>query len=128
MSHLFPKETDVSTARNHRRRCLPALALAAGAFAAFQIAGAPMAQAAAAPHAPTRAGTSAVKAGEVIVCQDVQVEGPNVFARSCDSSSWGPLSDFVVRGDNAAYQCQTGWAEGSLWVQGQNCRQIPSAG
>ncbi|MEV7924701.1 MULTISPECIES: hypothetical protein [unclassified Kitasatospora] len=73
-------------------------------------------------------GAPGKRVGGVIRCDEVSSEPPNVFGRSCDSTTWGPLSDFVVmdRTTRAAYQCQTGWAEGSLWVNGQNCRPIPA--
>ncbi|MFE7313485.1 hypothetical protein ACFU7T_10300 [Streptomyces sp. NPDC057555] len=117
----------MSTARNSRRLCLRILALAAGAVAAFQIAGVPSSQAAA-PHTLTRAAPPAVRAGEVIACEKVDAELPNLSAWQCNSDRWGPISDFVVvtRGSNAAYFCQTGWSEGSMWLQGRDCRLIPS--
>ncbi|MEU8976404.1 hypothetical protein AB0D11_45900 [Streptomyces monashensis] len=119
----------MSTARKPRRRCLRALALAAGAFAAVQIAGAPLAQATAL-HTPTRAHAAAVRAGQAITCERVQADGPTIFGQQCDSGQWGPVSDFVVvaRDNNASYACRSGWAEGTLWVQGQDCRRISSGG
>ncbi|MFJ7274108.1 hypothetical protein [Kitasatospora sp. NPDC098663] len=73
-------------------------------------------------------GTPGKRVGEVIRCEEVSSEPPNVFGRSCDSTTWGPLENFIVmdRTTRAAYQCQTGWAEGTLWMNGQNCRPIPA--
>ncbi|WP_274910932.1 hypothetical protein [Streptomyces sp. WZ-12] len=63
-----------------------ALTLAAGAFAAFQTAGTPLARAAAVPRTPTLAGASSSQAGEAIVCEEVQAaEPPNLFAQQCNS-------------------------------------------
>ncbi|GAA2284726.1 hypothetical protein AB0C84_17465 [Actinomadura sp. NPDC048955] len=74
------------------------------------------------PADPGRA--SAERAGEMLVCEQVESRYPQVFGRNCDSAQGGPLSDFTVidrRNDNT-YHCRTGWAEGSLWADGQNCR------
>lgn len=98
-------------------------ALAVGAFAAALVGAAPAIAATAAPHnAPT------MRAGEVIICNEVSAELSNVFGRDCNTGAWGPLSDFVIisRNPRAAYRCATGWAEGSLWVNGQDCRRIPT--
>ncbi|MEU6998727.1 hypothetical protein [Nonomuraea sp. NPDC046570] len=98
-------------------------ALTIGAFAAALAGAAPATAATTAPHnAPT------MLAGEVIVCSEVSAELPTVFGRDCSTGTWGPLSDFTIvdRGTRAAYRCATGWAEGSLWVNGQGCRRIPT--
>ncbi|MFD7596997.1 hypothetical protein ACFV6D_28695 [Kitasatospora sp. NPDC059812] len=73
-------------------------------------------------------GAPGKRVGEVIRCDEVNADGPSVMGRSCDSTTWGPLSDFVVmdRTSRAGYECQSGWAEGSLWVNGQGCRPIPA--
>ncbi|MEV0660314.1 hypothetical protein ACIBI3_01415 [Actinomadura luteofluorescens] len=74
------------------------------------------------------AHAATTRAGELINCQQVEVELPNLFARQCDTSAWGPLAEFVVndRSTRKLYQCEEGWAEGSLWVRGQNCRELPT--
>ncbi|MFE7607461.1 hypothetical protein [Streptomyces celluloflavus] len=93
--------------------------LAAGAVAAFLATAAPVTATAASSH-----GGAATRAGERIVCNSVDVDGPNVFGRDCDTDRWGPLEDFTIAdGNGKAFRCQTGWAEGSLWVRGQNCRR-----
>ncbi|MFB6878955.1 hypothetical protein [Streptomyces sp. NPDC056323] len=101
------------------------LALAAGALAAFLTAAAPVAAATAAPRATAPSGSSAARAGEVIRCNSIEPDLPSLFAQSCDTSQWGPLSGFTVvdRRNNNQYSCQNGWAEGSLWLQGQDCRR-----
>ncbi|MEV3984647.1 hypothetical protein [Nonomuraea sp. NPDC049758] len=101
------------------------IALAALA-AAGAVAMAPLATAQAATAVSLNAPTA--RAGEVFTCQEVQAEMPELFARDCDTSHWGPLSDFVVtsRG-RAVYRCTTGWAEGSLWIRGQGCRRLQSS-
>lgn len=74
------------------------------------------------PADPARA--SAERAGEMFVCEQVESRYPQVFGRNCNPGRWGPLSDFTVidrRNDNT-YHCRTGWAEGSLWANGQDCR------
>ncbi|MEV8327084.1 hypothetical protein [Kitasatospora sp. NPDC056731] len=83
---------------------------------------------AAAADGSTHRATPGKRVGEVIRCEEVSSEPPNVMGRSCDSTTWGPLENFVVmdRTTRAGYQCQSGWAEGSLWVNGQNCRPIPA--
>ncbi|MFK0290493.1 hypothetical protein ACIQU6_08440 [Streptomyces sp. NPDC090442] len=121
----------MSTARKPLRTCLRAitLTLAAGALAVIQIAGTPLAQAAAAPHTPTLTGASSLQAREVIVCEEARAELPNLFAQRCNSRCRGPLSDVVVvRGNDAAYYRLTGWVEGSTWPQGRDCRRISSGG
>ncbi|MFF0865594.1 hypothetical protein ACFYUV_27855 [Nonomuraea sp. NPDC003560] len=68
------------------------------------------------------------RAGEVITCQEVDAQLPDIFARACDTDHWGPLSDFVINSrDRAVYRCVTGWAEGSLWVRGQGCRRLQTS-
>ncbi|MCG5216960.1 hypothetical protein [Streptosporangium sp. KLBMP 9127] len=103
-----------------RRACRGARkALTVGAFAAALATAAPAA-ASAAPHdAPT------MRAAETITCGEVSPDLPNVFGRDCDTGRWGPVSDVTIvdRNSQAAYHCQNGWAEGSLWVQGQACRR-----
>ncbi|MGW3053844.1 hypothetical protein, partial [Kitasatospora sp. NPDC001175] len=42
------------------------------------------------------AGTPGKRVGEVIQCHEVSHELPTVFGRSCDSTAWGPLSDFTL--------------------------------
>lgn len=40
------------------------------------------------------------------------------------AASGAPISGTVIdRRNNNKYDCQTGWAEGSLWLQGQGCRR-----
>ncbi|MDJ1131998.1 hypothetical protein [Streptomyces iconiensis] len=94
--------------------------LASAPLAVFLAVTAPVATAAAAaPH------TTAVQA-QVFTCAQVDATDlPSLFAQECTPSHWGPISNFVVvdRGSKARYTCQSGWAEGSLWVQGQECRR-----
>ncbi|MET9291031.1 hypothetical protein [Streptomyces sp. NPDC003077] len=92
-----------------------------GAFAALLVAAAPAALATAAPH-----DAPATRAGEVIACARVSGESSSVFGQQCNTQHWGPLSDFVITGQGAkaAYRCRSGWAEGSLWVKGDNCQQV----
>ncbi|MFD0402304.1 hypothetical protein ACFVHI_29980 [Kitasatospora sp. NPDC127121] len=73
-------------------------------------------------------GVPGKRVGEVIRCNEVNADLPNVMGRDCDSTTWGPLSNFTLidRGSGGAYQCQSGWAEGGLWVNGQGCRPIPA--
>ncbi|MER6952288.1 hypothetical protein ABT294_50600 [Nonomuraea sp. NPDC000554] len=94
-----------------------------GAFMAALATAAPAAAATTTLHnAPT------IRAGEAIVCAEVTADLPTVFGRDCETSHWGPQSDFAIidRRSRAAYHCATGWAESSLWVNGQGCRKIPS--
>ncbi|MFD8598206.1 hypothetical protein ACFV1L_24700 [Kitasatospora sp. NPDC059646] len=63
------------------------------------------------------------RAGGSITCVVVGADGPNVLGSDCRNDQWGPLSDFVLTDGNTSYSCRTGWAEGPLWVNGQNCRQ-----
>ncbi|MFE5736048.1 hypothetical protein [Streptomyces celluloflavus] len=92
--------------------------LAAGAVAAFLATAAPVTATAAASH-----GGAATRAGEKITCNSVDADGPNVFGRECNTGRWGPLEDFTIADHKGkAYRCETGWAEGSLWVSGQGCR------
>ncbi|MYU54971.1 MULTISPECIES: hypothetical protein [Streptomyces] len=96
--------------------------LAAGAVAAFLATAAPATATAASSH-----GGAATRDGEVIVCHSVSAEGPNVFGRDCDTDRWGPLADFTIANrEGKAYRCETGWAEGRLWVSGQGCRPADS--
>ncbi|MCF6467855.1 hypothetical protein FAF44_05440 [Nonomuraea sp. MG754425] len=106
------------SATRQARRAVGA-ALTIGAFAAAL---------AATPAAATTQTSAAARAGEVFVCGEVAAELPNVFARDCDTTHWGPVANFVVihRHSRAAFHCATGWAEGSLWLNGQNCRRIPA--
>ncbi|MEV1244970.1 hypothetical protein ACIBO2_48075 [Nonomuraea sp. NPDC050022] len=97
------------------RRILTALAMLAAAGA---VAASPLTTA----HAASRNAPMA-RDGGVITCEEVTQELPSVMGTSCDTSHWGPLPNFVIRDrSGAAYYCQNGWAEGSLWVRGQNCR------
>ncbi|MFB6507432.1 MULTISPECIES: hypothetical protein [unclassified Streptomyces] len=115
----------MNTAGKSCRTGLRNLALAAGALAVFLAAAAPVAAATAASRATAPSGSSAARAGEVIRCGSVEPDLPNLFAQNCATGHWGPLSDFtVVDGrNNNKYSCQTGWVEGSLWLQGQGCRR-----
>ncbi len=69
------------------------------------------------------AADSGHRAGESITCAVVGAEGSNVLGSDCQNDRWGPLSDFVLTDGTHSYSCQSGWAEGALWVNGQNCRQ-----
>ncbi|GAA1345883.1 hypothetical protein GCM10009647_090490 [Streptomyces sanglieri] len=100
------------------------MAIAACALAAFLTSAAPVAAATAAPRTTVPSGSSAAQAGEVFLCGEVDPDLPNLFKRNCNSGQWGPVSDFtVIDRRNNKYYCQTGWAEGSLWLQGQGCRR-----
>jgi hypothetical protein len=75
----------------------------------------------------TTAAARSPREERVISCRQVDDERlPSVFARECDTTHWGPLSDFVIRrsGSRHAFFCRRGWAEGSLWVNGQDCRRL----
>ncbi|NDU72444.1 hypothetical protein GWI34_07375 [Actinomadura sp. DSM 109109] len=74
------------------------------------------------PSDPGRA--SAERAGELLVCDRVESRSPRVLGRDCDPADRGPLADFTVvdRRNDDTYRCRTGWAEGSLSVDGRNCR------
>ncbi|MEU9619697.1 hypothetical protein ACIODT_28515 [Streptomyces sp. NPDC088251] len=111
--------TTMQQARRTGRR-----AFTAGALAAFLFVAAPVAASAAAPHT-ARAGSPAAQAREVFNCDQVDADLPNLFARQCNSDRWGPVSDFDVvdRSTKARFHCRAGWAEGSLWLQGQDCRR-----
>ncbi|MEV0675001.1 hypothetical protein AB0I60_00620 [Actinosynnema sp. NPDC050436] len=62
---------------------------------------------------------------QVIKCHDLDTEGNSVFGRECDTDHWGPLEHFVITdGKGRAFRCESGWAEGSLWVRGHDCRRI----
>ena len=79
--------------------------------------------AAAADATGHRADTPTKRAGEVINCATLGAEGSSVLGNQCDTTRWGPISDFVITDGKNAYFCQNGWAEGGLWVSGQDCRQ-----
>ncbi|MEU7858477.1 hypothetical protein [Nonomuraea sp. NPDC049141] len=106
------------------RRTLTALATLAAAGAMVVI---PLTTAHAAGAVPHNAPTA--RSGEVIACQQVSAELPTVFGQNCDTSHWGPLSDFVIvdPSSRASYRCESGWAEGSLWVRGQDCQRAASS-
>ncbi|WP_125646105.1 hypothetical protein [Nonomuraea sp. WAC 01424] len=80
------------------------------------------------PAVATTAGTAQAARAGVFSCREVSAQLPDVFARSCDTTHWGPVSDFVIRDSNSgvSYFCRSGWAEGALWINGQNCRQLPA--
>ncbi|MFG3530104.1 hypothetical protein ACGF8B_25660 [Streptomyces sp. NPDC047917] len=59
----------------------------------------------------------------MITCSTVDADGPIVFGNTLNTNHWGPLSNFIISDRNNKYSCQGGWAEGTLWVSGQNCRQ-----
>lgn len=62
---------------------------------------------------------------ETITCNSLEVDGSTVFGQTCDSEQWGPLEDFTLAGRGGrVFQCQSGWAEGSLWVRGEDCRRV----
>lgn len=83
---------------------------------------APLVAAAAIAAAPLPAAHAAT----VITCESVDASESTVRGTSCNTGHWGPLSNFVIgAAGQIYYACHTGWAEGSLWVQGQNCRSIP---
>ncbi|WP_181799495.1 hypothetical protein [Kitasatospora acidiphila] len=118
----------MTTTLNSSRTALRTLAV--GAIAAFLAAAAPAAAsaaaAAAAPHTTARSTAAATRAGEVIQCQEVNAEESSVFGRNCNTDSWGPLSDFTVTNQQGSkWQCATGWAEGALWINGQDCKPLP---
>ncbi|MFF2960703.1 hypothetical protein ACFVT1_17705 [Streptomyces sp. NPDC057963] len=98
-------------------------ALTTGALAALLFVAAPVAASAAASH--TAGAGSPAAAARVFTCAQVDADLPNLFARECNSDHWGPISDFDVvdRRTKARFHCETGWAEGNLWLQGQNCRK-----
>ena len=112
----------MNTPRPASRAGVRAIVLTAAAAALT--AGLPAAAWAAAPAARAAQQTTAT----AITCNEVSPDLPNVFARDCDSATWGPLSDFTVTDRNSgdAYMCSTGWAEGSLWVSGQDCQPASS--
>ncbi|MFF3261177.1 hypothetical protein ACFYWO_18630 [Streptomyces sp. NPDC002932] len=97
-------------------------ALVAGA--ALFLAMAAPAVAWAAPSQATAGHTAAApRAATAITCSELDQDLPNVFGRDCDSREWGPIADFTIadRSTGNKFQCRTGWAEGSLWVSGQDC-------
>ncbi|WP_439675296.1 hypothetical protein [Embleya sp. MST-111070] len=77
----------------------------------------------------TAASAAPARAGEVFQCASVSPDLPNLFANSCNTDRWGPVSDFVVT-DQArnAWRCEQGWVEGSLWISGQGCRRLATSG
>ncbi|WP_165975652.1 hypothetical protein [Actinomadura rubrisoli] len=81
---------------------------------------------AAAGPAASAATASATQAGEIITCQEVAAELPTVFGRNCNTAARGPLSGFIIVDGRTQtlYRCATGWAEGGLWVRGQDCQLI----
>lgn len=101
------------------RRATAGKRLAAAGSLAALIAAATATTAAAAPRSQ-----AASRAGEVITCASVDTGSlPQVLGTQCDTSAWGPLSNFTIRdGSGKAFTCAAGWAEGGLWVQGQECR------
>ncbi|MFE3152355.1 MULTISPECIES: hypothetical protein [unclassified Streptomyces] len=114
----------MNTAGTSCRTGLRTLALAAGVLAAFLTSAAPVAAATAVPHTMTPSGNSAARAGEAFHCSSVEPDLPSLFAQNCNTSKWGPATDFtVVDRHNNKYYCQTGWVEGSLWLSGQDCRR-----
>jgi len=87
------------------------------AVAAAVTAGGAPAPASAAPG--TVSGESAV-----IRCDAVEANLPDVFGQSCDTQQWGPLQNFTIEsGDTGeSFWCESGWAEGNLWVRGHSCQ------
>jgi hypothetical protein len=83
--------------------------------------------AAVAPTVAWAAGSAPQTASAVIRCAVLEVDLPNVQGQDCDTQQWGPLQNFTIqnRDSGPVFQCQTGWAEGTLWVSGQDCRQTP---
>ncbi|MFJ5292591.1 MULTISPECIES: hypothetical protein [unclassified Streptomyces] len=104
----------MTTTQRLRRTGLRTLVTAA---AALFLAAAPAAGAAAASH------TTAMRAGETITCQEVDADLPGVFGRECTARQWGPLSGFTLTdaASGESYRCENGWAEGGLWVKGNDC-------
>jgi hypothetical protein len=100
-------------------------ALVAGT-AVFLITAAPAAAWAATSQTATVRSADAPQAGTTITCNELDTDIPNVFGRECDNGQWGPIANFTIanRFTGEKYQCQTGWAEGSLWVSGQECAGI----
>ncbi|WP_026416883.1 hypothetical protein [Actinomadura oligospora] len=65
--------------------------------------------------------------GRVIYCEHVYRSGyDDLIGRECATWHWGPLHHFVLvrAGTYVRYFCERGWAEGSLWVRGHDCRRI----
>jgi hypothetical protein len=57
-----------------------------------------------------------------ITCGALDVDGDSVFGQECDSEQWGPMQDFTIGNrDGEVFYCETGWAEGSQWVRGNDC-------
>ncbi|MDL4774238.1 MULTISPECIES: hypothetical protein [Thermomonosporaceae] len=100
------------------RTAFTGLAVAAAAALTLTVPVAPSAQAAEA------------RAPRVIRCALVEAELPTVFGRDCGNEHWGPIQDFVIvdRDTRKAFHCRSGWAEGSLWVRGEDCRQVRAPG
>jgi hypothetical protein len=65
----------------------------------------------------------APQAALTITCNELDLDLPNVFGRDCDGQTWGPVANFTVtnRDSGESYSCETGWQEGSQWVNGQDC-------
>ncbi|MEV0675166.1 hypothetical protein AB0I60_01450 [Actinosynnema sp. NPDC050436] len=59
-----------------------------------------------------------------LACGELEADGRTVFGYDCDTEHWGGLASFTLTGANGqAYRCRQGWAEGSLWVRGDDCRR-----
>jgi hypothetical protein len=106
-------------------RSLAAPACRTGACAI--VLGAAAALTAGLPAAAWASGPAARPADDsatTITCAQVDPDLPNVMGTSCNSSQWGPQQNFVITSPGGeSYQCAAGWAEGTLWVSGQDCTQ-----
>ncbi|MEV5574801.1 hypothetical protein AB0L06_32600 [Spirillospora sp. NPDC052269] len=69
--------------------------------------------------------------GEATICDQMDIQLPNILGQHCDTRRRGGLRDFLItyRDDRQQrFLCHTGRADGSLWVRGQNCRPSPQHG
>ncbi|MBB5958208.1 hypothetical protein FHS29_004816 [Saccharothrix tamanrassetensis] len=59
-----------------------------------------------------------------LACGELEANGGTVFGYDCDTERWGELASFTLSGPGGeVYRCHEGWAEGSLWVRGDECRR-----
>ncbi|NUT52743.1 MAG: hypothetical protein HOV94_36465 [Saccharothrix sp.] len=77
------------------------------------------------PGVATAASAGSADRVGTIMCDRLEVDGTSVLGHNCDTDHWGPLENFILSGRGGrVFHCQSGWAEGSLWVRGENCKRI----
>ncbi|WP_433263228.1 hypothetical protein ACQPZF_31640 [Actinosynnema sp. CS-041913] len=77
------------------------------------------------PGVATAAPTASADRSDTIKCHSLEVDGTTVFGYDCGTEQWGVLEGFTLAGSGGRqFRCGEGWAEGSLWVRGDDCERI----